>query len=351
MSQNAWRVLGATGFVGSAVMTRLQELGIGASPVSAPRLATSAESSGQLIQEARRLESVIDYLADSFAGAEVVVNAAGLAAPGQQDLHALVGANALLPAVVAVAAQRTGVRRVIHLSSAAVQGDRPVLDSSPSTSPFSAYSFSKALGEETLLRLRDFIHASASAGAAPGSSASEFPAAPSTRPATVAPYHAAQLCIVRATSVQGSGRNTTTALARFASSFLASVAGSGEHHTPVTSVHALAEYVVAVGLLEEELPPIALQPWEGATTGSVIRDAGRRQPHRLPTFLARGAVQCGYAVSALTNDRLQALVRRVELGLFGQDQDDSWAEQRGLLPQRHVGAVLRQAHQATINRR
>ncbi|MCP3425952.1 NAD-dependent epimerase/dehydratase family protein [Rothia sp. AR01] len=351
MSQSTWRVLGATGFTGSAIMTRLQQEGISAAPVAAPRLATSADSSGQIIAEARRLQSVIDYLADTFAGAEVVVNAAGLSAPDQQDLSSLIGANALLPAVVAVAAQRTGVQRVIHLSSAAVQGSRPVLDSSEATSPFSAYSFSKALGEDCLLRLRELITATAEAGAAPGSPGSSFPAAPSTNPVSVHPHHAAQLCIVRATSVQGSGRNTTASLARVSSSFLASVAGRGDRPTPVTSVHALAEFVVGVGTLDEQLPPIVLQPWEGATTGSVIRDAGRRRPHHLPDVLARAVVGSGYGVSSALNERFHGAVRRLELMLFGQGQDDSWVEQRGLLPERRIGSVLRQAHTAAGSKR
>lgn len=351
MSQSTWRVLGATGFVGSAIMTRLQQEGIAAAPVSAPRLATSVESAGQLIAEARRLESVIDYLADSFAGADVVVNAAGLSAPDQQDLAALVGANALLPTVVAVAAQRTGVRRVIHLSSAAVQGNRPVLDSSEATAPFSAYSFSKALGEEALLRLRDFIEVAAGAGAAPGSASSQFPAAPSTNPTPVPGNHAAEICIVRATSVQGTGRETTAKLARLSSTVLASVAGSGSARTPVTSVHALAEFVVAVGSSEQKLPAIVLQPWEGATTASVIRDAGRRHPLNLPVWAARSVVGIGYGVSGLLKDRLQGPVRRLELMWFGQDQDDSWAVEQGLLPARRVGEVLRTAHLAAGSRK
>lgn len=350
MTQHAWRVLGATGFTGSAIMTRLQQEGIGAQPVSAPRLATSAQSSGQLIAEARRLESVIDYLADSFAGAKVVINAAGLSAPDQQDLRALVGANALLPTVVAVAAQRTGVERVIHLSSSAVQGARPRLDATESTSPFSPYSYSKALGEDCLLRLREFITETASVGAAPGSAASRFPAAPSSRPSTVSPHHAAQLCVLRATSVQGPGRSTTARFAKVASSPLASVAGRGDHPTPVTSVHALAEFVVAVGRHGGQLPPIVLQPWEGATVGSVVRDAGRREPHHLPEFAAQGLVRLGYGFSGALGGRLQAAVRRVELMWFGQDQDDSWAEEQGLLPERRIGEVLRHAHLASGSR-
>ncbi|WP_443094553.1 NAD-dependent epimerase/dehydratase family protein [Rothia koreensis] len=347
MSQSTWRVLGATGFAGSAIMTRLQQEGIGAAPVSAPRLATSSESSGQVIAEARRLESVVDYLADSFAGAEVVVNAAGLSAPDQNDLPSLVGANALLPTIVAVAAQRTGVRRVIHLSSSAVQGSRPKLDATDATSPFSEYSFSKALGEDCVLRLRDFINATAQAGAAPGSAASDFPPAPSNAPARVEPNHAAELCILRATSVQGSGRKTTSNLARVASSPLAMVAGRGDRPTPVTSVHALAEFVVSVGSFDGDLPPIVLQPWEGATTASVIRDAGRREPRRIPVFALRWGVSFGHLLSSAMNERLQGAVRRAELMWFGQPQDDTWAVENGLLPERRIGSVLREAHTAT----
>ncbi|WP_085529369.1 NAD-dependent epimerase/dehydratase family protein [Kocuria massiliensis] len=351
MSQSTWRVLGATGFAGSAIMTRLQQEGINASPVAAPRLATSAESAGQIISEARRLESVIDYLADSFAGADVVVNAAGLSAPDQQDLTSLVGANALLPTVVVVAAQRTGVKRVVHLSSAAVQGSRPVLDASESTSPFSAYSFSKALGEDCILRLREFINATAQAGAAPGSAASDFPPAPSAAPAVVGPHHAAELCIVRATSVQGSGRKTTSNLARVSASPLAMVAGSGDRPTPVTSVHALAEYVVSVGSFAGDLPSIVLQPWEGATTGSVVRDAGRKNPRHVPSFALRLGVKMGHLISSAMNEKLQGAVRRAELMWFGQDQDDTWATENGLLPERRIGSVLREAHTASGSRR
>lgn len=138
-------------------------------------MATRATDPEIIIDEARRLEGIIDSLADAFAGAHVIVNAAGLAAPNMQDLPALVGANALLPAVIAIAAQRTGVRRMIHLSSAAVQGAKPVLDATEYTEPFSAYSFSKALGEECLLDLYDLIEETAAQGRAPGSANSPTP--------------------------------------------------------------------------------------------------------------------------------------------------------------------------------
>lgn len=344
MSVSAWKVIGASGFVGSSILTRLKIDGIGADPIEAPRLATSQRDANQIIRDARKLEGIIDSLADSFAGAEVVINASGLAAPNQQDIAPLLGANALLPAVIAIAAQRTGVKRLIHLSSAAVQGPRPVLDDSPRTEPFSAYSYSKALGEDVLLRIADYVEEKAAAGVAPGSANSSFPAAPSFSPASVSAHHALETCIVRATSVQGAGRRTTESFAKFSSSPLASVAGSGSHKSPVSSSYALAEFVSMLGQFSGELPRIVVQPWEGTTCESVIVDAGRRRPLHIPAPLCTVAVKAGYALSGLLNDRLQGSVRRAEVMWFGQDVDDSWARENGLLPQHRVQEVLRSAH-------
>ena len=324
MSESKWKVIGASGFVGSSIVARLNAEGISVDPIEAPRLATRALDSRTIIEEAQLLEGIIDSLADAFAGAQVVVNAAGLAAPNMQDVPALVGANALLPAVIAIAAHRTGVRRVIHLSSAAVQGAKSVLDASEYTAPFSAYSFSKALGEEALLDLQDTFH--------------EVSHGETSEPV--------ELCILRATSVQGRGRRTTEVFAKIASSPLASVAGAGTRKSPVSSSYALAEFVVKVGSFKGELPSIVLQPWEGETVASTMADAGRRKPVHLPEWLCNLAVKTGYTVSEMLNDRFQGSVRKVELMWFGQELDDSWARENGLLPEPRVREVLRNAHTA-----
>lgn len=325
MSESKWKVIGASGFVGSSIVARLNAEGISVDPIEAPRLATRALDSATIIEEAQLLEGIIDSLADAFAGAQVVVNAAGLAAPNMQDVSALVGANALLPAVIAIAAQRTGVRRVIHLSSAAVQGAKPTLDASEYTAPFSAYSFSKALGEEALLDLQDtFLETAAREGTS----------------------DSVELCVLRATSVQGRGRRTTEVFAKMASSPLASVAGTGTRKSPVSSSYALAEFVVKIGSFEGDLPSIVLQPWEGATVASTMTDAGRRKPKHLPEWLCRLAVKAGYTVSEIMNDRFQGSVRKVELMWFGQDLDDSWARTNNLLPEPRIREVLRNAHTA-----
>ncbi|MDU6366572.1 MAG: NAD-dependent epimerase/dehydratase family protein [Rothia mucilaginosa] len=321
MSESRWKVIGASGFVGSAIVSRLNAEGISVDPIEAPRLATRSLDVDSIIDEAEQLEGIIDSLAEAFASAQVVVNAAGLAAPNMQDLPPLMGANALLPAVIAIAAQRTGVRRVIHLSSAAVQGPRPVLDASEETAPFSAYSFSKTLGEEALLDLQDYF-------------------------LEEHPESAPELCILRATSVQGRGRRTTELFAKMASSPFASVAGAGQGKSPVSSVYALAEFVVMLGTFPGELPTIVLQPWEGATVASASLDAGRRKPHHLPEWLCRAAIKAGYKVSELMNDRFSGSVRKVEVMWFGQGIDDSWARKNNLLPAPRVREVLRTAHTA-----
>lgn len=332
VSESQWKVIGASGFVGSSIVARLNAEGISVDPIEAPRLATSALDSETIIAEAHRLEGIIDSLADAFAGAHVIINAAGLAAPNMQDLSALVGANSLLPAVIAIAAQRTGVRRVIHLSSAAVQGAKPVLDATEYTAPFSAYSFSKSLGEECLLDLDDQFSGH-------------------TARSTHVPEEAVELCILRATSVQGRGRRTTELFAKIASSPFASVAGAGNRKSPVSSSYALAEFTVKLGSFTGKLPPIVLQPWEGATVNSTITDAGRRPPRHLPEWFCRSAVKTGYIVSELLNDKFQGSVRKVELMWFGQELDDSWARANNLVPEPRVREVLRNAHTALGNKK
>ncbi|WP_237200397.1 NAD-dependent epimerase/dehydratase family protein [Rothia nasimurium] len=321
MAQATWKVIGASGFVGSSIVARLASDGIPLDAVEAPRLLTRTEDPEQLINEAKSLDGIIDSLADSFAGCDVVINASGLAAPDQFDLAPLLGANALLPAVIAIAAQRTGVRRILHLSSAAVLGPVPVLTDTRHTEPFSAYSYSKSLGEEVLLKIRDYLEETDL-------------------------DQAVEICVIRATSVQGRGRRTTEAFAKIASSPIASVAGRGDRPSPVSSNFALAQFVSQVASFKGKLPPIVLQPWEGATTSSVLKDAGRRFPLHLPTSLCRFMIDAGMTVSQALGGRFAGPIRRVEVMWFGQGIDDTWARENGLIPEPRVSEVLRTAHTA-----
>lgn len=305
----SWVVVGGSGFIGGAIVKALTDSGEVARPVRAPRMASCAGTPSEVHADADAQAAVVDHLAQELTGCTVVVNAAGIAAPRSSASPELTGANALLPVVIARACAAAGVRRLVHLSSAAVQGRRPVLDESPETEPFSPYSRSKALGEQSL-----------------GLITSRTP----------------EIVSVRATSVQGLERPTTATLARLAASPLASVASPGTAPSPVTSVDALAELVRQIGLHDGPVPRIVLQPWERMTVRTVLEAAGGT-PLALPPSVCRLILRSGYAVSALLKERLHGSIRRVELMWFGQDQVAGWtADQCITLPLR-VSSILEDA--------
>lgn len=305
----SWSVIGGSGFVGSAVVNTLAHAEVDVSAIPAPRLVSAAGSTAEVQRDAERQAAVVDRLADQLRGSTVVVNAAGAATPRSVESPELTGANALLPVLISRACAAAGVSRLIHLSSAAVQGHRPTLDESAETEPFSPYSRSKALGEHALRSL--------------GSDSVE-------------------VVIVRATSVQGPQRPTTTALARLAASPLASVASPGTAPSPITSVNALAALVHAVGSYDGPVPPIVLQPWEGMTVRTVLESAGGT-PLVLPAGMCRLILRAGYAVSGLLRERLHGSIRRVELMWFGQDQVAGWVADAGVSLPGSVSSILEEA--------
>ncbi|ALV45917.1 hypothetical protein MB46_10905 [Arthrobacter alpinus] len=321
-----WLVLGASGFVGSAIVAELRSRGALVVTMAAPRLSSSATTPEALAAEAHatlnstRLgtsgmaTSGLAELRQGCADADIVINAAGLATPGDGESQALTGANALLPAVTALIAQEAGVRRLVHLSSASVQGHRRVIDESAERAPFSPYSRSKALGEEVLELV--------AAGGAPSS-----------------------VVTVRATSVQGMNRPTTRSLIKVAGSPLASVAKPGSAPTPVSSIDALAWFVVETALFAGNVPPLVLQPWEGLSVSDVLNAAGGRAPHLLPHGFCRTILATGYFTSRLLGERFHGPLRRVELMWFGQAQAPGWADAVGLAPVPAVASLLKKARQ------
>ncbi|WP_374099699.1 NAD-dependent epimerase/dehydratase family protein [Frigoribacterium sp. PvP032] len=301
-------MIGASGFVGRAIVGRLEEAGWRVISVSAPRLTSWASDESGLISESLAHEDVLAALQGKVQGTDIVVLAAGLATPNSSDVPALIGANALLPVLVARAAARAGCEGFVHISSAAVQGRVRVLDESEVTTPFSPYSTSKALGESALLVIADSLGLRA--------------------------------CIFRATSVHGNGRPTTAALRRVARSPLSSVAAPGSAATPIVSVSGLARAVAFLLPRLEDAPSIVLQPAEGATTRSVLTVAGSRAPLVVPALLARLAVVVGYGVFGRVLPATKGHVRRVELMWFGQDQDEGWLTRAGFEPIDEVHACL-----------
>jgi nucleoside-diphosphate-sugar epimerase len=278
-------VVGASGFVGSQVVAALVARGADVRSVRAPRLTTSARTAAELEADRGRpdVRAEAQRLRAELSDVVAVVNAAGVAdATGTGD--ELFGANALLPAVVADAAPDGA--RLVHVSSAAVQGRMSPLDETTLRAPFSPYSASKALGEEVV---------GARAGA---------------------------VCF-RPTSVHGPDRGVTRSLHRVVSSPLASVAGRGDGPTPQVLVENVADAIAYVALAAQQPPPVVLQPSEGLTVAGLVRDLGGREPTHVWPWVARLLVRLlgtiGAAVPAAAG-----VARRLEMLWFGQSQVAGW---------------------------
>jgi nucleoside-diphosphate-sugar epimerase len=295
MSPKRIVVLGAKGFVGSAVVRWLKRCGdTEVVAVSAPRYRSSARDAASIGTEAA---SNAQDLVKGFQNAEIVVNAAGIANAAGADLGCLVGANACLPTAALLAAERTGVRRFIHVSSAAVQGRHEPLDESTYREPSSPYTMSKCLGEEALLGATARV----------------------------------QLVVYRPASVHGPDRQITRRLASVARSPLASVAGAGDRPTPQALVDNVGAAVAHLCMASDP-PRIVLHPWEGLTTGDVVTLLGDgRIPRHIPESVARFGIRGARVTGGAFVGRV-ADIRRVELLWFGQEQAMSWLTKQGWLP-------------------
>ncbi|WP_081802211.1 NAD-dependent epimerase/dehydratase family protein [Actinotalea ferrariae] len=296
-----WAVLGGSGFVGRSVRAALTEQQEDVRVVRAPRLDLPVAAGVSDVIAAARNHDEVRALSAQFENCTVVVNAAGLATPGSGASTTLTGANALLPVVAFEATRAAGARRFIHISSAAVQGRRRVLDETSDTAPLSPYAASKALGEAALRR-------------------------------AAVDVATCELVILRATSVQGRERQTTASLRRLARSPLASVAAPGTQPTIVSSSQGLGAFVVTLGVQPSGATPLlALQPWEGISVSEILHAAGGRSPRVLPHQLCHSVVSLAYTL-ARVSPGLAGTVRRIELMWFGQAQNAEWAIQRGLDP-------------------
>lgn len=293
-------VIGASGFIGSAVVGALGQRGSIVRSVVAPRVESFARNLSDLHAdvESLRWTGIVEDLRGGLAGADTVVNAAGLAAPVSGDGDALFGANALLPGLVARAL--SGARcRLVHVSSAAVQGRTPRLTEDHRVSPFSPYSLSKVLGEEVL-------------------------------------RHEGRAVAFRPTSVHGANRSSTGLLKRLCASPLASVAGDGTAMTPQVLAPNVGDAIAFVAITAESPPKVVLQPSEGLTVGRLVRLLGNREPRHVPRAVAHRVVAGSYAVGGVAGP-IAGLARRLEMLWFGQEQDDGWLSGRWKAPVGHDG--------------
>ena len=284
-------VIGASGFLGGSIVAHGRATGVPVACIRAPRITAASEPARASARSWRRSHGdAFDALCRALQPFEVVVNAAGLARPGAAERAPLFAANAVLPAVVAQAARVAGVRRLVHVSSAAVQGRLDPLDESSRRVPISPYAVSKAEGERALLdEMSERL--------------------PLDGPPEVVVY--------RPTSVHGTGRAVTRDLARMVRSLpVLAVAGRGDRPVPVALIENVAAGVVFAAAMPRP-PRIVLQPWEGVTTRRLLELFGARRVLSLPEG-AVGVALAATARMAARSPALTARVRRVELVVGGQ---------------------------------
>lgn len=286
-------LLGANGFVGSAVLRALHEQA-DVVVVASPRLATCARTLDAVKAEALEHPS-LPRLVEAFAEVDVVINAAGNPDASSLDEDALFGANAMLPALVLCAAARAKVRRVVHVSSAVVQNDKPTLDATEDLRPFSPYSASKVLGEVVVRSDTDV----------------------------------AECVRYRPPSVHASERRVTRMITKIATSPAATVAYPGTQLTPQALLPNVAAAVAALATWDGPVPPVVHHPSEGVTVTSLMQDlSGGRRPLVLPRWFARAFVAAAKCVGR-AHKPTAANARRVELLWLGQKQAPSWLTEQG----------------------
>ncbi|WP_163548993.1 NAD-dependent epimerase/dehydratase family protein [Candidatus Frankia nodulisporulans] len=286
-------VFGAGGFIGTATTVALRAAGHDVVTRRARRLRVDAATLEHPTWTPARDQ--IARLAGELDDVEVVVNAAGIATAGAARTPMLVGGNAAWPRLLADACARAGVPRLVHVSTAAVQGRAHVLDESLRYAPLTPYARSKTLGEQLL---RD--------AAARGRVA---------------------VTLYRPPSVHGSGRRMTAAFAAFCRRYPLVTCGDGEQPVPVALIGNVGAVIAAI-LAAEHAPFVVAHPYEGHTVRSLYETfAPGRRLHTTPPALVRGLLD----VTAPTGQWLAplgALCRRADLLLLGQAQRPGWLRHR-----------------------
>lgn len=280
-------LFGANGLVGSAIGEALRRAGDDVAGVSAPRLrhppsGLDGRAVAAAVAAVEHHDERVLQLAAMLDGCDAVVVAAGAADPTSKATAELFGANGLLPVVALAAASRAGMRRLVHVSSAAVQGNRPTLDESAAVSPLSPYATSKALGELAL-------------------QAWSTPNGP-------------EVVVYRPTSVLAPGRPVSLQLLRLLSGPVVPVVAGGDAPQPLALLENVAAATVTL-CRAAAVAPINLHPWEGMSVARLL-DLADRHPIRLP--VPPRVIDAVVALARRGPSGLLGVARRLELYAHGQ---------------------------------
>lgn len=282
-------IAGASGFVGAAICNEAQRRSFETVSLLSPRLRVPRDERATIAArrwvDANRGE--YSALMKRLRGVDVLLNAAGLSAPDSNDVPSLRGGNATVPVILGMAAAEAGVRRMVHISSSAVQGRREPLDETSDVLPLTPYGRAKAEGEAVLLERQIPIPK--------------------------------ELTVYRPTSVQGASRTMTRQLVKLANLPVVPLCADGNAPLPVALIDNVAAGILAV-CEAPNVTDIVLHPWEGMTVRSLFAALGSARPFPVPTSLIRGCLHGLYAVGPLI-PRAAAVARRLELITGGQRQE------------------------------
>jgi nucleoside-diphosphate-sugar epimerase len=275
-------IFGASGFVGTSVAQELHRRGHAVSMLAAPRLTAVIES----LQDVHTSvdDDLTQGLKRALSGHDVVVNCAGLAMPDAPLSPALTGANAVLPVLLYRASHQAGAQRFIHVSSAAVQGRRPILDESLDFDWQSPYARSKGLGELALLEERS---------------------------------DGCDALIYRATSVQSMERSITRTLLRLAHLRRVPLVGDGQQPLPLSLRDTTADAVAHL-CEASQFSSVNVHPWEGMTAARflhLVNPKVRFVP--IPTTAALLGVESLWTLGTRLSSAA-AVAKRIELLTTGQ---------------------------------
>lgn len=277
-------VIGASGFVGQAVTKAALRQGHSVERVTI-RIHPDLRVASQPSEWLTHFSEAYGALYGAFSNVDAVVNAAGVANPRADKSISLRAANVVLPFLAAHAAHAHRVPRLVHVSSAAVQGRQNPLDEEPTWQPFSPYSQSKAEAEKLLLRTHE------------------------RGPSAVVIY--------RATSVHGPDRPVTLRLAETARRGAVPVCRRGAVPLPVALWSNLGAGIVHAATTAK-IEGIVLQPYEGMMAADLWKAFNPRvHMINVPIFAARATLAAIWGAGQ-KQPRLSAAARRLELLLLGQ---------------------------------